>query len=1040
MDRKKVCKKSSAKKKMMSIELKREIIEKHEQGVRVVDLSRQYGRSTSMVCSVLKRKESIKSVTPAKGLTIISKLRTTLHENMEKLLMVWVTEKQLQGDTLTQTIICEKARAIYGDLLKQTPQTSIDEASEESFKASRGWFENFKKRSGIHSVVRHGEAASSDMKAAEDYIKTFSNLIKAQGCISQQVFNCDETGLFWKKMPNRTYITAEEKMMPGHKPMKDRLTLALCANASGDCKIKPLLVYHSENPRAFKSHKILKEKLQVMWRSNPKAWVTRKFFVEWVNLVFGPTVKKYLQENNLPVQALLILDNAPAHPPNLEDDILEELKFIKVLYLPPNTTPILQPMDQQVISNFKKLYTKHLFRRCFEVTESTNLTLREFWKDHFNIAICLQIIDQAWLGVTTKTLTSAWKKLWPEAVAERIYEELEPGVSVEEEIVSLGKSMGLEVEERDVNELIEEYTQELTTEEIQELQSQQHTEVMQEIGFEESEEEVISTNCENLKNASSENESEKGDHIDEESGEESDTSIEKQIVQPDLQDDESKIPVHEASSNNIPLQRIVQSIKHTKGRNYKVLKEGWLVHHTNREGMRKRHFWRLDTKNMTLFQNDTTSKYYKEIPLSEILSVELSKQNLCTEQNPGYYVELRTANVDYYLTDDINILKAWETAIRQALMPVDTPKVANQTAHGSKEVPSGAQAKKENPEQSLDISLQYQIFPDEVLGSGQFGIVYGGVHRTSGRGVAIKVIDKMRFPTKQEAQLKNEVQILQNIHHPGVVNLEKMFETVERIFVVMEKLKGDMLEMILSSEKGRLSERITKFLIYQILMALKHLHLKCIVHCDLKPENVLLSSDSDFPQVKLCDFGFARIIGEKSFRRSVVGTPAYLAPEVLKNKGYNRSLDMWSVGVIVYVSLSGTFPFNEEEDINDQIQNAAFMYPPNPWKEISTPAIDLISNLLQVKTRKRFTVDKSLSHNWLQDYQTWCDLRRLESEVGTRYLTHQSDDARWELYRKAHNLEPPPPVPQEVEENLMTFDYPLEPTRNSSGIFGRVRL
>ncbi|UYV83792.1 hypothetical protein LAZ67_X000139 [Cordylochernes scorpioides] len=90
MDRKKVCKKSSAKKNIMSIELKREIIEKHEQGVRVVDLSRQYGRSTSMICSVLKRKESIKSVTPAKGLTIISKLRTSLHENMEKLLMVRV--------------------------------------------------------------------------------------------------------------------------------------------------------------------------------------------------------------------------------------------------------------------------------------------------------------------------------------------------------------------------------------------------------------------------------------------------------------------------------------------------------------------------------------------------------------------------------------------------------------------------------------------------------------------------------------------------------------------------------------------------------------------------------------------------------------------------------------------------------------------------------------------------------------------------------------------------------------------------------------
>ena len=116
--------------------------------------------------------------------------------------------------------------------------------------------------------------------------------------------------------------------------------------------------------------------------------------------------------------------------------------------------------------------------------------------------------------------------------------------------------------------------------------------------------------------------------------------------------------------------------------------------------------------------------------------------------------------------------------------------------------------------------------------------------------IPFQVIEKKRFPTKQEAALKNEVSILQNLHHPGVVNLERMFETPERIFVVMEKLKGDMLEMILSSERGRLSERITKFLVTQILVALKHLHSKNIVHCDLKPENVLLSSDSDFPQVK----------------------------------------------------------------------------------------------------------------------------------------------------------------------------------------------
>ncbi|XP_051167068.1 serine/threonine-protein kinase D1 [Leptopilina boulardi] len=452
-------------------------------------------------------------------------------------------------------------------------------------------------------------------------------------------------------------------------------------------------------------------------------------------------------------------------------------------------------------------------------------------------------------------------------------------------------------------------------------------------------------------------------------------------------------------SNNIPLMRIVQSVKHTKKRGSQVLKEGWMVHFTNRDSMRKKHYWRLDSKSLTLFQSDTGSKYYREIPLCEILSIE---PPTAVHSQTMHCFELRTANLDYYVGEDsmfsgtngpvpppesgigAHLARSWETSIRQALLPVTSATNQEQSTE---------------PEESVtDMSQLYQIFPDEVLGSGQFGIVYGGIHRKTNRAVAIKVIDKLRFPTKQEAQLKNEVAILQNLSHNGVVNLDRMFETPERIFVVMEKLKGDMLEMILSSEKGRLSERITKFLVTQILVALKHLHSKNIVHCDLKPENVLLSSDSDFTQVKLCDFGFARIIGERSFRRSVVGTPAYLAPEVLRNKGYNRSLDMWSVGVIIYVSLSGTFPFNEDEDINEQIQNAAFMYPPYPWKEISSDAIDLINNLLQVKQRKRYTVDKSLQHIWLQDYQMWCDLRELESKIGCRYLTHESDDARWAAY------------------------------------------
>uniref|UniRef100_A0A3Q2UJ86 protein kinase C n=1 Tax=Fundulus heteroclitus TaxID=8078 RepID=A0A3Q2UJ86_FUNHE len=457
-------------------------------------------------------------------------------------------------------------------------------------------------------------------------------------------------------------------------------------------------------------------------------------------------------------------------------------------------------------------------------------------------------------------------------------------------------------------------------------------------------------------------------------------------------------------SANIPLMRVVQSVRQTTRRSSTAIKEGWMVHYSNKDTLRKRHYWRLDYKCIILFQNNTSNKYYKEIPLSEILELRPATDFTLVPQgtNPHSF-ELITGTMCYFVGEEPRTLPstpsspsmvqphsgigqevahAWICAIRQALMPVifqDAPPPEGNTPHR---------------QASISISVSNSQIQENNCN-----------HVPASFNVDKYLI--FIFP--------------QSLRHLGIVNLECMFETPEKVFVVMEKLHGDMLEMILSSEKGRLPERLTKFLITQILAALRHLHFKNIVHCDLKPENVLLASADPFPQVKLCDFGFARIIGEKSFRRSVVGTPAYLAPEVLLNQGYNRSLDMWSVGVIMYVSLSGTFPFNEDEDINDQIQNAAFMYPANPWNQISKDAIDLINNLLQVKMRKRFSVDKSLSHAYLQDYQAWLDLRKLETKLGERYITHESDDSRWQMYAKEHKLPYPahyvPPRPASASDD-----------------------
>ncbi|CAF3507323.1 unnamed protein product [Rotaria sp. Silwood1] len=436
---------------------------------------------------------------------------------------------------------------------------------------------------------------------------------------------------------------------------------------------------------------------------------------------------------------------------------------------------------------------------------------------------------------------------------------------------------------------------------------------------------------------------------------------------------------------NVRAQRLIQSIKRVKKASGGALFwEGWMVYTTDKEPLNeKTYYWRVDASCLTMYQNEITNKFSREILLENVFL------QINTIPDKSHYFEIRTEQIIYYcgckrtrnrkydIAHSSQHARNAYTQIRQALLAY------NNEGNEINSVFTIVTSRSE----SRDISELYKINPIEVLGSGQFGTVYGGHSLEKNEQVAIKVIDKTRF-SDQEEKIHREVDILHEITHPGVIKLHAMFDTPGKFFLVMEKLHSDMLEMILSQPIKRLNERQTKFIIYQVLVALRYLHSKSIVHCDLKPENVLLAQSQDFPQTKLCDFGFARIIGEKSFRRSIVGTPAYLPPEALKpeirlEKGYNRSLDMWSCGVIIYVSLSGTFPFNEDEEIEDQIRNANFMFPTNPWKDISKDAIDLIS------------------HHLLQDYQLYCDLRKLEDSCSCeRWLTLDEDDDKWEQYAK----------------------------------------
>ena len=193
LSQKMVAKDSAAKRKKdkIAIELKK-IIGKHECGLRSADLAKLYSHLSSTICSILKKKEEIKKLDEAKGVTMITKQRPKLLEDVEKLLLVWINERQLKGDSMSKGITCAKAKAMYVDLARKTPDMLSED--EKAFKTSQRSFKKFKKRTGIHSVVRHWEAASYDTVAAEQFVPEFQELIASEGCIAQQVFNCDETG------------------------------------------------------------------------------------------------------------------------------------------------------------------------------------------------------------------------------------------------------------------------------------------------------------------------------------------------------------------------------------------------------------------------------------------------------------------------------------------------------------------------------------------------------------------------------------------------------------------------------------------------------------------------------------------------------------------------------------------------------------------------------------------------------------------------------------------------------------------------------
>ncbi|CAK6968924.1 serine/threonine-protein kinase DCLK1-like isoform X3 [Scomber scombrus] len=272
----------------------------------------------------------------------------------------------------------------------------------------------------------------------------------------------------------------------------------------------------------------------------------------------------------------------------------------------------------------------------------------------------------------------------------------------------------------------------------------------------------------------------------------------------------------------------------------------------------------------------------------------------------------------------------------------------------------------EYPSVPASIAERYKV--GRTLGDGNFAVVRECMERSTGREYALKIISKDKCRGK-EHMIQSEVSILRRVKHPNIVLLIEEMDTYNELYLVMELVKGgDLFDAITSSNKY--TERDASCMLFNLASAIKYLHSLNIVHRDIKPENLLVYEHQDGSKsLKLGDFGLATVVNGPLY--TVCGTPTYVAPEIVTEKGYGLKVDIWAAGVITYILLCGFPPFRgsgeDQEALFEQILRGQLDFPAPYWDNVSDTAKALITGMLQVNVDQRFTSVQVLDHLWVND-------------------------------------------------------------------------
>lgn len=264
-----------------------------------------------------------------------------------------------------------------------------------------------------------------------------------------------------------------------------------------------------------------------------------------------------------------------------------------------------------------------------------------------------------------------------------------------------------------------------------------------------------------------------------------------------------------------------------------------------------------------------------------------------------------------------------------------------------------------NPEYSNFIS-KYLVNDDvEPIGVGGFSVVKEATSRSTGEKVAVKIV-----PACYATDIKREAETMKKIQNPHILQMYDIFSAEKNVFMVTElAIGGDLFGIV--EAYTYLPEAESREITRRVLLGVEYLHSRGVVHRDLKPQNILCCSEQDITQVKIGDFGLSKILSADSLLKTRCGSPHYLAPEVLTCPSYDSKVDIWSVGVIAYVMLTGSLPFYSE-DIREVIKHV--MLAEYTWPEdviVSGLAKDFVRRLVDKDPNRRPTASECLNHPWI---------------------------------------------------------------------------